>query len=394
MWNPFRRREVEERDITSVPWDVGGPSHIAVNETTAMGLSAVYSAIRHLTDLISTLPLQAYRNDGEIRKKVPTPPQLLRDLESFGGVPAWLCECVGSLALHGNAVGAVTRWDGLGFPADVVWLPMTEVWVDDANLLHPQWYWKGRQVSRDELVHIPWIKMPGRTLGLSPIEAYALTISNGLQAQRYGTDWFENGGVAVGTFKNTAKTVAQDDADIIKARLVAAIRSRKPLVHGSDWEYTPITVPPEQAQFIETMNMTANQVAAIYGIAPDEIGGAAANSLTYSTEELRQIRRIADVRPWLVRIETGLSALLPDRQYLKFNANATVRADIQTRYSVYETAQRIGMLSLNEERALEDLPPVPGGDAHKPLAASPAPVPVPLVQPVSSNGNGAPALTH
>jgi HK97 family phage portal protein len=398
MWNPFRRREVETRAVESVPWDVGGPLQVAVNESSALGLSAVYAAVRHLTDLISTLPLQAYRQEGDTRRRLSALPQLLRDLDGSGELSPWLCELVGSMALHGNAVGAVTRRDGMEFAADVVWLPMTEVTVDDSNLLHPQWYWKGRKVSRDELVHIKWIKMPGRTLALSPIEAYALTVASGLQAQAYGSDWFASGGFPPGTFKNSAKTVAQEDADIIKGRLTAAIRARKPLVYGSDWDYSPVTVPPEQAQFIETMKMTANQVAAIYGIAPDEIGGEAANSLTYSTEELRQIRRIADVRPWLVHIEDGLSALLPDRQYLKFNANAVIRADIQTRYNVYEVAQRIGMLSLNEERALEDYPPVPGGDGHKPLGSTPPPMstPSPLMQPVSSNGNGAskPTLTQ
>lgn len=362
----FRRRRDESRSIDFVPWDVGGPSRVSVNESKALGLSAVYAANRHLGDLVSTLPLHAFRRLGDVRERMNTLPQLFRDLDSSGTLPPWLFEAVVSLGLHGNAVGAITLFDGMQFPAQVVWLPMTEISVDDTNPLRPQWFWKGRRVNADELVHIPWFKLPGRTLGLSPIEAYALTICNGLNAQHYGNDWFNNGGFPPGTMRNAAKTISQEESEAIKARLVASIRSRQPLVHGNDWEYSPITVPPEQAQFIETMKLTANQVAAIYGIAPEEIGGEASNSLTYTNEEMRQTRRVADVQPWLVRLERAFSALLPEPQFVKFKADAQIRADIKSRYEVYKIARESGIQSTNEIRALEELPPVDGGDAVVP----------------------------
>jgi len=388
MW-PFRRKQEEQRAITDVPWDVGAPSSQYVSESKALGLAAVYAANRHLGDLISTLPLHGYRRIDDRREKMSTLPLLFRQLDESGEMSPWLFEAVVSLGLHGNAVGAITRFDGMGFPAAIVWLPMNEVHVDDSNVLRPEWYWKGRRVSREELVHVTWFKMPGRTLGLSPIEAYALTITAGLNAQSYGNDWFNAGGFPPGTFKNAAKTVSKDESDEIKARLVSSIRSRRPLVYGSDWDYNPVTVPPEQAQFIETMKLTANQVAAIYGIAPEEIGGEAANSLTYSNEEHRQTRRVADVRPWLVRFESAFSALLPERQYVRFAADAWARADIKTRHEVYALDRQHGLRSVNEIRALEELPPVSGGDAVIP---KPPPAPTsPALEPVSSNGDGAPA---
>ena len=396
MWNPFRRRRDEYRSIDSVPWDVGGPTRQTVNESKALGLSAVYAANRHLGDLISTLPLHGYRKIGDRREKMSALPALFRDLDQSGQLPPWLFEAVVSLGLHGNAVGAITEFDGFGFPAAVVWLPIVEVNVDDSNLLRPQWYWKGRKVDRGELVHVAWFKLPGRTLGLSPIESYALTIVNGLEAQSYGTDWFRNGGFPPGTLKNAAKTIPREEAEAIRARLVASIRRHQPFVHGSDWDYNPISVPPEQAQFIETLKLTANQVASIYGIAPEEVGGEAANSLTYSNEEHRETRRVADARPWLVRLEAAFSALLPDRQYVKFAADAVVRADTKTRYEVFKIAREIGLDSINELRALDDKPPVPGGNDHTPLSKpAPAPAPASITGPVSTNGNGAPvkALT-
>lgn len=371
MRNPFRRR-TEQRDITDVPWDVAAPSTIAVNQDRALTLTPVFAANRHIGDTISTLPLQPYRKVGAARQPMESLPQLFRIMAEEGTLNDWLYEAISSLVLRGNAVGLVTARDGMGFPTVIVWLPMHEVHVDDQNPVRPVWYWRGRRLDPTEIVHIPWVKVPGRTLGLSPIENYALTVSSGIQAQQYGNDWFAAGGVPPGKMKNSAKKITQSESDEIKNRLVSSIRSRKPLVYGADWDYEPIVIPPEQAQFIQTMKLTANQIAAIYGIDPVEIGGEAANSLTYANEEARQTRRMQDLRAWMVRLETKFSSWLPDRQYVRFNADATVRADLRTRHEVYRIDREIGLMSVDDIRALEDLPPLPNGAgaSYTPLSAA------------------------
>ncbi len=374
MRNPFRRR-TERRSIDSVSWDVGGPSTVAVTQDRALGLAPVYAAGRHIADNVSTLPLQPFRKVDGARRPMPSLPQLFKLMDDDGTLNDWVFTAVTSLALRGNAVGLITLRDGMGFATGITWLPMHEVHVDDSAYPRVAWYWRGRRLDPTEIVHIPWFKLAGRTLGLSPIEAYALTISSGLQAQQYGNDWFAAGGVPPGKMKNSAKRVDGREADEIKARLVTAIRSRKPLVYGSDWDYEPIVIPPEQAQFIETMKLTANQVAAIYGIDPTEIGGEAANSQQYSNEEHRQTRRMQDLRPWMVRLERKFSSWLPDRQYVRFNADAVIRADLQTRHEVYRVDREIGLLNIDEIRALEELSPLPDGQGqdYTPLgkAASP-----------------------
>jgi HK97 family phage portal protein len=229
------------------------------------------------------------------------------------------------------------------------------------------WYVDGRRVSRLDLVHIPWITIPGRTLALSPIEYFASTISAGLDTQQYGADWFKNGGVPPGRFKNNAVTITAEAAETISARLMATIKRRRPIVYGTDWDYEPISIPPEQAQFIETQKLTANQIAAIYGINAVEIGGEPPNGLTYSNETDRHaMQRLANIRPYLTRFERAFASWLPDRQYVKFNDDAIIRADIKTRHDVYKIQHDIGLLSVNEQRALEDLPPIDGGDSHVP----------------------------
>jgi phage portal protein BeeE len=83
----------------------------------------------------------------------------------------------------------------------------------------------------------------------------------------------------------------------------ASFASGDPFVTGNDWDLTMLTVPPNQAQFLETLQLTANQTAAIFGIDPREIGGSATESLTYATDESRSLNRANNMRPYLVRFE-------------------------------------------------------------------------------------------
>ena len=359
---------VEKRDISApwLPFNQGGSPYSAVSQERALHLGPVFAANRHITDFCSTLPLQAFRrvSEGE-RQPAPMPP-LFRDLEMEGRLIPWLCQGMSSLVLRGNAVGLIAGTDGMGFPTLVDWVSMDRVHVSDDSG-SGVWYIDGRRVSRVDLVHIPWITIPGRTLGLSPIEHYAATVDAGLGSQDFGNGWFANGGVPPSHFRNTSKELKDGIAAQIRARLVASIRRREPLVTGRDWEFTAISIPPEQAQFIETQKLTATQIATIYGIDPTEIGGESANSLTYSTEETRQIRRAADMRPYLTRFEEAFSSWMARRTFLRFNTDATVRVDIKTRHEVYKVQSDIGLTSTNERRTKEDLPPVEGGDSHAPL---------------------------
>ncbi|HEY3259974.1 MAG TPA: phage portal protein [Pseudonocardiaceae bacterium] len=363
----------EQRAITGLPFnyapDLTSP---AVTQERALTLGPVFAAVRLLADEISTLPIKAYRRVGDDRQPMSNLPQLFTQLEDDGGLTDWLHECVTSLALRGNAYGYVTSRDGMQFPTSIMWLNPGEVDCDDRNPAAPIWYWQGRRINREDLLHIPWFKIPGKVKGLSPIEAYATTVDTGLQAQAYANGWFAAGGVPPGKFKNSAKAVGQEEAEIVRDRLVSAIRSRRPIVYGADWDYEPITIPPEQAQFVQTMRMNATQIAAIYGIPPEEIGGEAGGSLTYNTVEQNTIRLSSrTLRPWLVKLERKFFSIMPSRQYVKFTSDAMVRADLKTRYEAYKIAAEVGLLTSDEMRALEDRPPLPP-DAIPAPAATPA----------------------
>ena len=177
--------------------------------------------------------------------------------------------------------------------------------------------------------------------------------------------WHATGGVPPGTFKNTTQTVDQADAAVIKARLTEAIRTRQPIVYGKDWDYNPITVPAYEAQFIATLRLGATQLAAIYGVPPELIGGETGGSMSYSSPEQRETELIQlTLLPWMSKLESHLSMLTPRGQCVKFDADALIRLDPLTRWAIHEKRRLIGSHNIDEIRNEENLPPLPDGQGQ------------------------------
>jgi HK97 family phage portal protein len=336
----------------------GGPVHPTrafYGKDQALGLPALYSGARLLADSVASLPLRIYTRTGSRGHAQRYYGPTIFDKPSVEGtVFDWMFTAMTSLVLQGNAWGYVTGRDGYGFPTGIEWIPPDDVdCVDDEmqpwNPLRTRIYVYGRLMQRDELFHVKAFSLAGRTEGISLLRAFAMTILAGIEAQRYGTDWYRSGGFPPGTFENTEIEISADQAEEVRALLTNTIQRRQPLVYGRDWKYTPISVPPNEAQFINAMQLNATQIAAILGLPPDRLGGSTGDSLHYSTQEQSVLQVIEALRPWLVRLETAFFELLPQNRYVRFNADALLKTDLQTRTNIYQI------------RDLEDLEPLPDG---------------------------------
>ena len=388
----FRRQSAETRSIDTLPWISGGPSGRMIDASNWKALIPYFASVRVLAEQVSALPLQSFRQDGDISKKI-TDGQLIKNPSSIDRRVTWVRKGVISLATRGNAYGIITGFDGLGFATGIEWIPPSEVHIDESSPTLPRYYWASAtggygEIPRERIVHIPWFVEPGKVKGLSPIEAFARSIGVGLNAQEYGSSWFQNGGVPPATFKNTQRTVSTDQAEEITARLVASLRSGRPLTYGADWEFNAIQISPEEAQFIQTMKMNATQIAAIFGIPPEWVGGETGGSLTYNSPEQNSLHVYTTVLlPWLTLIEDHLSYLLPERQFVKFNPDGILRGDTKTRYEAHKVGIDAGFLTVDEVREIENRPPLP-----KPKTPTPIQVPTdPTQQTDPADPNADPA---
>lgn len=362
-------------ETRSATWDEidGAPSGRPVSPDMATHLGPVFAAFRAITDYVSTLPVDFFRKDGEQRVPV-APPMLVQNVEGEvnGGFPTWLGQLAYGLVSRGNAVGSIVpgAYGSDGKPQIVRW---ARSWSGGDD---PETFFLDGRAMPDRLVaHVPWMVRPGHRLGMSPIEHFAAIVRAGMSAQDYA-DVKRGGGLPPAHLKNVAKTLNTEQATAFRDAAVAAFATGKPFVSGNDWDLSLMTIPPNHAQFIETLKLSANQIAAIYGIDPREIGGAASESLTYSNDESRALNRAHNLRPYIVRIERAVSAMLPAATYMRLNVDGTIRADVRTRTDVIGAKLKDGRLNLDEARALDDMPPLPnrlGQKYNVPTITEPAP---------------------
>lgn len=367
-------RGAEERSISSLPWSHGGDVKGTGSMESQLGLVPVYAAVRLIADSIASMPLQQYRKTSDGRSPMPLA-SVFEAPANHGTRVDWIVRCMSSLLLRGNAYGLQV---GLGEPGTRT--PNKVEWLhpDKVQLRDGRWFYNGSEVNEAELLHIPAVVLPGERLGLSPIGACSVTMTTGLETQRFMKDWYRNKAVPGMVFKNEEAKLDSDVADKVKERLRSTLRAGDPFVTGKDWTVDVVKLSADDAGFVSSAKLNATQIANIFGIPPEMIGGETGKSMTYSTVELNQIHFVTNtLRPWLVRLEAAFSALLPKPQYVKFNVDSMIRADTKTRYEVHQIARTIGLNNIDEIRAIEDLDPLPDnqGQDYSPIKAAPAPAP-------------------
>ena len=374
---------LETRTIGGVPWlpfvpfGQGGPVHPSkyhIGQEHALRLAPLYGAVKLLADGVASLPLKIYVQ-GQGKKTLWTGPSIFDSPEPMTTYYDWMHAAMVSLLLHGNALGYITSRDGFGFPQQIVWLPpehcdiIDDETQDFASPVKARYFYFGRQLNTADLLHVRAFTMAGHTAALSPLGAFKALIEGGLDQQEYSKAWFANGGFPPGVFKNLELEVDADISRAIRANLTETLRRRQPLVIGRDWDYTPISVKPEEAQFVETVRLTATEFASIYQVPPEMIGGSKGDSMTYSSQEQNTNNLIVwSLRPWLRRWENAFFNILPASRYVKFDVDDLVRVDQQTRYANYAVARDKGWLMADEIRDTEDRPPLAGGVGKETLA--------------------------
>lgn len=361
-WWPFPRKEQRSVSYQDV-WGSGSSPNLLTGggQERALRLGPVYAATRLLSDAVAAMPLKSYVGEAAARRPIPAP-QIFTRPAAVGTRYDWLHRCMTSLTLRGNAYGLVVSQDAHGWPDQVEWLHPDDVHVEDNLAPVPVWYYKGRRMDPGQMFHIPAYTLPGQILGLSPIAYFATTTDTGLLAEQFGRDWFANGSTPAAVLE-TDKVVDKDAAGILKARFKEAATGRDVVALGMGVKYRPISVPANESQFLETIKATANQIAAIYGVPPEKIGGTTGNNLTYATVEQNSIDLLTwTLRPWLARLEEALSLLRPPQEEVRFNADAMLRTDTLTRFQTHRIARVIGLNNVDELRLIEDLPPLPNGE--------------------------------
>jgi HK97 family phage portal protein len=340
-----------------------------VSTDNALRTAAVWACVDVLSSSVSTLPVDAVRYVGSTRQQVTPTPSLLTSPSALVDLDVWLYQLVWSMLVDGNAFGLVSATDRSGYPTTIEWLSPSD--VTERKVAEGRASVMVRDVGRrdvwpfGEVFHIPGkMVQPGSPFGMSTVAYAAGPIDTSLQAEAYGGRFFADGGHPSALLRSSEDLTADQAAAIKAAWLNATSGSREPAVLDDRIEYEAIQVDPEQAQPIDLLRFEVEQICRFFRVPPSMVyGSVSGQSVTYanvSQADLHYLKHSLD--GYLVRIERALTAALPRPQVVKFNRDALLRADTLTRYQAHQIALGSKFATVNEVRALEDMPPLDGGD--------------------------------
>jgi HK97 family phage portal protein len=364
LFRPGEKRAVQTAaDLIPQRGAVSSWSGIPVTPRTALSNPAVWRCWQLICGLISGFPVDAYRKvDG--RAVEVEPPTLLTKPSGVVKRRAWMHQAVESELFDGNIVGLIAARDATGYPSQIELQDMGRVSVRQ-NRTTGAWEWRigGRDVPSEQIWHVAVNPPAGHILGRSLIEHAAETIAVGIAAQRYGGQFFGDGGHPTMVAKNTEKAINQSVAKVVKQRILDATRgSREPLVIGKGWDVEPWQSNPSESALVDVWASNVSNVANYFGV-PAEMLGGKGSSMTYTNLEARALDLLKFcVSLWMSPIEEGLSDSLKPPTFARFNADALLRLDTLGRYRAHEVAIRAGFGTPNERRSLEDLAAVSNGD--------------------------------
>lgn len=370
----FGRRSISYQDVWGQGLDVFTTTSAASGERvttdSALGVSTAWACIGLISDDVSTVPVDSFiRSEGVRRPYRPRPTWLdfatgpWRKIDVLGQVGV-------SLLIEGNAYLATYR-DPTG---RIVWID-----VLDPNRVEPKRVSTteircsidgGEPLSALDVLPIRGMTLPGEIKGCSPVEYHRETLGLSIAATKHGGAFFGNGAVP-GAIAEVPGQMSETGIKTMKEAWNEVHRgagnSHRLAVLTEGAKFQKISIPPDDAQFLQTREFQVEDVARIYRVLPAHVGHFRGPEVGNSLQEKNVYLTQHTLRPWVERLEGALTWLLVSegvnqRSFIKLNLDGLQRGDYDTRWSTYIAAVTAGLMTINEARAKEDMPPVKWGN--------------------------------
>lgn len=343
-------------------------SGVSVSEVSALNFSAVYRAVNTIAGQAAGLPLKTYRNNqtsGERTDTTSSWPLLAYPYPDVSPFLFWE-SAYWDLLLWGNSYSFKVRSE-LGGPYDIARLlrinpaqvtvrrdegtarnPSGKLFVVDGNEADP--------FTPNDIMHIPGPGYDGLT-GLSVVQCAREGIGVALAAEEASGKLFASGILASGIL-STDQDLKQDQArgiaEAFKAAFAGLANAQKVPVLGRGVKFEQLTIPPADAQFLESREFQVVEIARWFGVTPALLMDATA-TMNWGEGAKQQFVTFT-LNPWLKRVEQAVTIhLLPRGQFAEYTRAGLLESDLAAKTAAYATAVQFGWMTRNEVRALENL---------------------------------------
>lgn len=348
---------------------------VTVTPDTALTYSAVYAAVRCISEAVSSLPLNLHERlptGGKSKASAHPLHHILHDSPNPEMTSLqWREASMAHLLLYGNSYTEIVRdLDG----------NCVELWPIDPTIVAParteqgELYYdlnRGKSfITNANMLHISGLSFDGIS-GMSPIALARQSLGLSMAIEQFGAGYFGRGARPGGvlTFpgqlspearQNLRRSFEELHAGGANSHRVALLEA------GLKWE--AIGVPPDDSQFLQSREFQVVEVCRWFNLPPHKLKDL--NKTSYNSLEQMNLEFVTDtLRPWLVRWEQALNrkVIRPNERgnlFFEHNVEGILRGDQAARFQAYSVGRNWGWLSVNEIREKENMNPVSGGDVY------------------------------
>jgi HK97 family phage portal protein len=361
----------------------GGPTKagVPVNEETALKYLAVFSCVSLIAGDLASLPLILYQTGKDGSKKRATSEPLYDILHNQPNKNTdslhWRETGESHLLTWGNFYNEIKRNARTDEVTEIIQLPKPGIVQVKQNRKGFYYEWRDPKTnniqkrSRRNIFHIAGFGSNG-IMGMSIIGIAREAISLGIAARDYGSLFFGQGTHPAGVFE-TDKSLGDNKQGFIKdlqKQYGGLGKSHKAMVLEMGMKYKPITIPMDDAQFLDTRKHQDLDICGMYKVPPHKIAIHGANSNNNNLEQENGSYVSQCLRPWLVRWEQAMNMqlLTPEQRqrglFTEILAEGLLRGDQAARAEYYKSMWAQGAMSANDINKIENRNPVPGGDQY------------------------------
>jgi HK97 family phage portal protein len=347
---------------------------VTITPQRALALTAVYACVRVLANAVASLPLPVYKRLDPVGKEEAQDHPLyalLHDRPNPEMTSFTFRETLQHhLSIWGN-IYAEKEFDGAG-RVIALWPLLPDrtraIRRDNEKLYITTINNQEVALEADRVLHIPGLGFDGLQ-GYGPITLARQSMGLAAATEEYGARFFGNGSRPGGVLTTKKKMTPEAKANLRDSweRMHSGLSgAQRVAILEEEMAWTPIGIPPEDAQFLETRKFQVVEIARFFGVPPHMIADLERG--TFSNIEQQGIEFVTHtVRPLVIRWEHVLNWELfsetdRGRYYAKFLLTGLMRGDSAARGTYYQTMWNVGALSINDIREFEDLNPVEGGD--------------------------------
>ena len=350
---------------------------VQVTEEKALGLPAVFRAVNVVAGTIASLPIHAFRDSTTgartpvasshpAAKLLATPHPDMTQFELWETV-------LTHMILWGNAYLWLRR-DALGRVVELWPIHPSRMRAGRTSDLKKVYKLDGGDVELDDtrILHLPAFGYDG-VCGVSPVRLAREGLGLAMAAEQYGAKLFGSGSLATGILQ-TDQRLTPDQADALQVRWRAKRSglnsAHETIVLDAGAKWTQLSIPPGDAQFLESRSFQVSEIARMFGVPPHMLMDTEKVTSWGTGIEQQSIGFVVyTLRTWIIRIEQRLSRILsPQPVYAHITVEGLLRGDSAQRAAFYKQMFDMGAYNTDEIRALEEMGPVPGGDVrYRPL---------------------------